>query len=109
MGRQAMSSNNKPNLAITEPAWVRRLLIGAALLFLGIFLFVPLAAVFTRALEKGFDVYAQSLKDPDALAAVRLTLIAAAASVVLNLVFGLAAAWAIGKFEFFGRNVLITL
>ncbi|OGR83592.1 MAG: sulfate ABC transporter permease subunit CysW [Elusimicrobia bacterium RIFCSPLOWO2_01_FULL_54_10] len=104
-----MSSNNKPNLAITEPAWVRRILIGTALLFLGIFLFVPLAAVFTRALEKGFGVYAESLKDPDALSAVRLTLIAAAASVVLNLIFGLAAAWAIGKYEFFGKNVLITL
>ena len=98
-----------PALAVTEPVWVRRVLIAAALLFLGLFLFVPLAAVFTRALEKGFGTYLEALKDPDALAAIRLTLTAASISVILNLVFGLAAAWSIGKYEFFGKSVLITL
>ena len=96
-------------LATTETAAVRRLLIGAALAFLALFLFVPLAAVFARALEKGFATYRLALSDPDALAAIRLTLFTAAVSVSLNIVFGLAAAWAIGKYEFFGKNFLITL
>ncbi len=107
-----MSSNNpptKPNLAVTEPAWVRRTLIMIALVFLGLFLFIPLAAVFTRALEKGFGTYSQALHDPDAISAIKLTLITAGISVCANVLFGLAAAWAIGKYEFFGRNVLITL
>jgi sulfate transport system permease protein len=84
-------------------------LIGLALAFLGIFLFVPLAAVFYEALRKGVGVYWQAVIEPDALAAVRLTLLAAAISVPLNLVFGVAAAWAIAKFEFRGKNLLITL
>ena len=95
--------------ATAEPRWVRLLLIGIALAFLGIFLFVPLAAVFYEALRKGVGVYWQAVTEPDALAAVRLTLLAAVISVPLNLVFGVAAAWAIAKFEFRGKNLLITL
>jgi len=95
--------------ATAEPAWVRLVLIGLALAFLTTFLFVPLAAVFYEALRKGVVVYARAITEPDALAAVRLTLLAAAISVPLNLVFGVAAAWAIAKFEFRGKNVLVTL
>ncbi|HWK82717.1 MAG TPA: sulfate ABC transporter permease subunit CysW [Caldimonas sp.] len=95
--------------ATGEPTWVRRLLIGVALGFLTLFLFVPLAAVFVEALKKGLDVYWAAITEPDALSAIRLTLIAAAISVPLNLVFGVAAAWAIAKFEFRGKNLLLTL
>ena len=92
-----------------EPAWVRHLLIATALAFLGLFLFVPLAAVFAEAFAKGAKVYVAAITDPDALAAIRLTLLAAAIAVPLNLVFGIAAAWSIAKFEFRGKNVLLTL
>ncbi len=94
---------------LTEPALVRRLLTGLAILFLGVFLFVPLAAVFSQALEKGLAAYFAALREPDALAAIRLTLLTAAISVPLNLIFGLTAAWAITKFRFPGKNFLITL
>ncbi|RNC68579.1 MAG: sulfate ABC transporter permease subunit CysW [Desulfuromonadales bacterium] len=93
----------------TEPAPVRWLLIIVAFLFLGLFLFVPLAAVFAQALEKGWDAYLVAIREPDALAAVKLTLITAAVSVPVNLVFGVVAAWAIAKFEFRGKQLLITL
>ena len=93
----------------TEPRWVRWLLIGAALVFLGVFLFVPLASVFAEALAKGLRPTWRRSASRCALAAVRLTLIAAAIAVPLNLVFGLAAAWAIAKFDFRGKNLLITL
>ena len=93
----------------SEPAWVRRLLIGIALSFLTIFLFVPLAFVFAQAFAKGIGVYLAAIVDDDALAAIRLTLLAAAIAVPLNLVFGIAAAWAIAKFRFPGKNVLTTL
>jgi sulfate transport system permease protein len=96
-------------VATTEPAWVRRLLIGLALAFMTVFLFVPLATVFVEAFKKGLDVYLAAIVEPDALSAVKLTLIAAFIAVPLNLVFGLAAAWAIAKFEFHGRNLLLTL
>jgi len=94
---------------LTEPAWVRHSLIGITLLFLGAFLVVPLAAVFTEALRKGWVVYGQAIVDPIALKSVQLTLLAAAIAVPLNLVFGLAAAWSITKFDFPGKNILITL
>ncbi|MEE9914056.1 MAG: sulfate ABC transporter permease subunit CysW [Deltaproteobacteria bacterium] len=94
---------------ITEPAVVRWLLTGIAVLFLAFFLLLPLAAVFAQALEKGFAVYIASLHETDALAAIRLTLWVAAISVPLNLIFGLAAAWAITKFQFPGKNFLVTL
>ncbi len=93
----------------TEPAGVRRALIGVALGFLALFLFVPLATVFVEALAKGVDVWLAAVTEPDALSAIRLTLVAAALSVPLNLAFGVAAAWAIAKFEFRGRSVLLTL
>jgi sulfate transport system permease protein len=92
-----------------ESALVRWTLIAVAMAFLGLFLFVPLAAVFTEALKNGWSVYLSSIADPDALAALRLTLIAAAIAVPLNTVFGVAAAWAIAKFDFRGKNLLTTL
>ncbi len=95
--------------ATAEPPWVRRTLIGVALAFLTLFLFVPLAAVFWEALRKGWQVYLAAIVEPDALSAVRLTLVAAAISVPLNLVFGFAAAWAIAKFDFRGKSLLLTL
>jgi len=94
--------------ATSEPAWVRRVLIGTALAFLALFLFVPLVAVFVEALKKGIDVYLAAIVEPDALSAIRLTLIAAAISVPLNVVFGVAAAWSIAKFDFRGKNLLLT-
>jgi sulfate transport system permease protein len=94
---------------LTEPVLVRWVLTGLVILFLALFLLLPLAAVFSQALEKGFTVYLEALRQPDALSAVRLTLMTAAISVPLNLIFGLAAAWAITKFHFPGKNFLITL
>lgn len=95
--------------ATAEPAWVRRTLIGLALAFLAFFLFVPLAAVFFEAFKKGWRVYLAAITEPDAVSATWLTLTAAAVSVPLNLVFGVAAAWCIAKFDFRGKNVLLTL
>jgi sulfate/thiosulfate transport system permease protein len=87
----------------------RFLLIATALLFLGIFLLMPLLAVFVEALAKGFGAYTIAISEPMAWAAVQLTLLVAAISVPLNLVFGVSAAWAIAKFEFRGKSALITL
>jgi len=95
--------------ATTEPALVRWTLIGVVLVFLGLFLAVPLAAVFSEALGKGTAAYFAAFREPDALAAIRLTLLTAAIAVPVNLLFGVAAAWAIAKFEFVGKNLLITL
>jgi sulfate transport system permease protein len=95
--------------ATTEPAWVKWLLIGIALGFLALFLFVPLAIVFAEAFKKGVDVYVAAITDPDAVSAIKLTLIAAGISVPMNLVFGVAAAWCIAKFDFRGKNVILTL
>jgi sulfate transport system permease protein len=106
---QAPSSAPRRVDATTEPAWLRRLLIAVALAFLSLFLFVPLASVFAQALAKGLDVYWAALVDADALAALRLTLLAAGISVPLNLVAGVAAAWAIAKFDFHGKSLLLTL
>ncbi len=92
-----------------EPTWVRTTLIGIALGFMFLFLVLPLAAVFTEALRKGWLAYWDALKEPDAWAAIRLTLITAAIAVPLNLVFGVAAAWAIAKYEFRGKAFLTTL
>lgn len=102
-------SATRRSRAITEPGWVRALLIATALLFLAVFLLAPLAAIFTEAFRKGADAYFAALQDPDARAAIRLTLTAAAIAVPVNLVFGVAAAWAIAKFEFRGKQLLITL
>jgi len=95
--------------ATQEAPWIRRALIGTALLFLTLFLFIPLVSVFYEGLKKGVDVYFASLVEADAVSAIKLTLITAAIAVPLNLVFGVAAAWAIAKFEFRGKNLLITL
>ena len=108
MSSQNASSTNN-SLPTTETRGLRILLIGSALLFLGVFLFVPLAAIFTEALRKGWTVYGQSLVDPDAWAAIKLTLFIAAICIPLNLLFGLAAAWSIAKFDFRGKSLLITL
>jgi sulfate transport system permease protein len=99
----------RPRSSTNESFAVRTALIATALLFLTLFLFVPLAAVFFEALKKGFGPYWAALVEPDAVAAIKLTLIAAAISVPLNLVFGVSAAWAIAKFQFRGKQFLITL
>ncbi len=100
---------SEPPPALSEPPWVRALLLGVAFAFLALFLLVPLAVVFVRAFEDGFAAYRAAVSEPIALSAVRLTLITAAIVVPVNLVFGLAAAWAIAKFRFPGRNLLVTL
>jgi sulfate transport system permease protein len=96
-------------VSTTEAPWVRRTLITIALVFVVLFLVLPLAAVFTEALRKGFGAYLEGLKEPDAWSAIRLTLITAAIAVPLNLVFGVAAAWAIAKYDFRGKAFLTTL
>ena len=93
----------------TESAWVRYSLIGTALTFMFFFLVLPLAAVFTEALRKGFEAYWVALQEPDAWSAIYLTFITALIAVPLNLVFGVAAAWAIAKYEFTGKAFLTTL
>jgi sulfate transport system permease protein len=92
-----------------EPLWVQVTLITIALAFLTLFLFVPIGAVFYEALKKGLSPYFAAIVESDALVAIRLTLLAAAIAVPLNALFGLAAAWSITKFEFRGKQVLITL
>jgi sulfate transport system permease protein len=101
--------NARTSPAITEAGWVQALLISAALAFLALVLLLPLIAVFTEAFRKGADVFLAAFSDPDALAAVKLTLTAAVIAVPLNLVFGVAAAWCIAKFEFPGKSLLTTL
>ena len=103
------ANNKRLDTSVLEPRWVRVALIAIALIFLTLFLFIPLAAVFTEALKKGWELYVESILDPDAVSAIKLTLIAAVISVPLNLVFGVAAAWAIAKFEFRGKSILLTL
>ena len=93
----------------TEAVLVRYSLLGLALLFVVLFLILPLAAVFTEALRKGFGAYLAALQEPDAWSAIKLTLIVAAITVPLNLVFGVSAAWAIAKYEFWGKSFLTTL
>lgn len=107
----AIAPHTQPSAlaATAEPVWLRRTLIGVALLFLTLFLFVPLVSVFFEAFKKGWDVYLAAITEPDARSAIWLTLVAAGISVPLNLVFGLAASWAIAKFDFRGKNLLLTL
>jgi sulfate transport system permease protein len=93
----------------TEARPIKLVLIGIALLFLGIFLGFPLVVVFVEAFRNGLGAFVKSLGEPDTLAAIRLTLLVAAISVPANLVFGVCAAWAIAKYEFRGKAVLITL
>ena len=104
-----MSSRPVMRVSTQESPWVRRLLIALALGFMFLFLVLPLAAVFAEALRKGWGAYWAALQEPDAWSAVRLTLLTAAVAVPLNLVFGVAAAWAIAKYEFKGKAFLTTL
>lgn len=94
---------------LTEPPFVRWGLTAIALLFLALFLILPLATVFTEAFSRGVDAYVNAIRQPEALAALRLTLLAAAIAVPANLVFGVCAGWAIAKFDFRGKNLLTTL
>jgi sulfate transport system permease protein len=102
-------ANRRRTSSVSEGALTRWMLIGAALAFLAFVLALPLAIVFVEALKKGLGEYATALTDPDAISAIKLTLTVAAISVPLNTVFGLAASWAIAKFDFWGKSVLITL
>jgi sulfate transport system permease protein len=99
----------KPSTALRDPAWLRWPLLAIALIFVALFLLLPLIAVFTYAFEKGLEVYVASLTDADARAAIRLTLIVAAISVPANTLFGVAAAWLITRFTFRGKNLLVSL
>jgi sulfate/thiosulfate transport system permease protein len=94
--------------ATRDPRWVKRALITAGLSYFALFLLMPLFVVFVEALHKGWSAYLAALTEPDALSAIWLTLFAAAIAVPLNLVFGVAAAWAIAKFDFRGKHLLIT-
>ena len=108
----AISRLNRPSVvrrATHDPAWVRWTLTTIALGFLGLFLFMPLAAVFTEAFRRGLGAYLNAFRNSDAIAAITLTLTVAVIAVPLNLVFGVAAAWGIAKFNFPGKSLLITL
>ena len=106
----SQSSNlTRKRIRTTESPWVRRTWLGIGLVFLFLFLVLPLAAVFTEALRKGLGAYLDALREPDAWSAIRLTLITAAIAVPLNLVFGVCAAWCIAKYEFRGKAFLTTL
>ncbi len=102
-------SSQHGNQRISEPAIIRWGLTAIALAFLALFLVLPLAAVFSQAFEKGLAVYLAAIREPDTISSVKLTLITAAVAVPLNLVFGVMASWAIAKFSFTGKNLLITL
>src|SRR5262245_31247578 len=105
-GGQEPSSRPARSSAITEPFLIRVVVIVIGLSFIGLFLVLPLIAVFAMALEKGLAPYFAAIADPDALAAVRLTLTVAAIAVPANLIFGLAAAWGVAKLEFDGTRLL---
>jgi sulfate transport system permease protein len=96
------------NSATRDPRWVKVIVLGLSLGFFVAFLLLPLIAVFVEALRRGWSVYIAALVEPDALSAIRLTLLTAAIAVPLNLAFGIAAAWAITKFDFHGKQLLIT-
>jgi sulfate transport system permease protein len=103
------SSSRTARAGTTEPTWVKWALIGSALAFIFLFLVLPLAAVFTEALRKGGEAFMEALREPDAWSAIRLTLLVAAITVPVNLVFGVAAAWCVAKYEFRGKAFLTTL
>jgi sulfate transport system permease protein len=102
IGTPAISATN-------EPVWVRRIVIAISAVFVGLFVLVPLAAVFGEALRNGLAAYGHAIADPAALAAIKLTFLAAGIAVPLNVVFGVAASWAIARFRFPGRSILLTL
>ncbi len=97
------------SVARRDPPWFVSALIALSLLYFAVVLLLPLATVFFEALRKGFGAYALALQDPDAISAIKLTLLVAAIAVPLNTAFGLAAAWAVAKFEFWGKSALVTL
>jgi sulfate transport system permease protein len=99
----------KSNRATQEPGWVRGLLLAAGLGFLFFFLGLPLVAVFVEALAQGWPAYVEALKDPETRSAIWLTVVIALAVLPFNVLFGVAAAWAIAKFDFKGKSLLITL
>ena len=101
--------NIAPGIAVTEPRWVRAVLIGLTCAFLGVVLVLPLTVVVVQAFAKGFAPWWAAVQQPDTLSALRLTLLAAAIAVPANLVFGVCAAWAVAKFEFKGKQLLVTL
>ena len=103
------AANSKSRRGIEEPVLIRRILIGIAVGFVGVFLLLPLANVFAQAFAKGWGAYLQSLQQPDTRSAVLLTLLVSTICVPLNLVFGVIAAWAVAKFQFRGKALLITL
>ena len=105
----AVRDAQPPASAAAEGRWVRRSLIAVAIAFLTLFLVLPLVTVFTQALARGLGAYLDAFREPDAWVAIRLTLTVAAIAVPFNLVFGVAASWAIAKFEFPGKSLLITL
>ncbi len=105
---QARATRFEANSATGDQPWARRAIIGVSLAFFALFLLMPLIAVFVEAFRKGWETYVAALVEPDALSAIRLTLLAAAIAVPMNLVFGVAAAWAIAKFEFPGKQLLVT-
>jgi sulfate transport system permease protein len=107
--QQLTQPGRRVQAAISEPRWVRLLLTATAIGFLAMFLFIPLVAVFVNAFSLGFRVFFGAISDPDALSAIRLTLLTASIAVPLNIVFGLAAAWTIAKFDFRGKSALMTL
>ena len=107
--RLASGARQQATDAVTEPRSVRWLLIGITLTFLSLFLFVPLLLVFSEAMAQGWAAYVRALRDPATLSAIRMTLVTAVIVVPINTVFGIAAAWAIAKFQFVGKSVLITL
>jgi sulfate/thiosulfate transport system permease protein len=110
MSDSGRSRQTAPSFSVTtESATARIILIAVALIFLALFLILPVAVVFTEALRKGVGAYFATFTDPDARAAISLTLMVAGIAVPLNVIFGIAASWAIAKFEFRGKNILITL
>jgi sulfate transport system permease protein len=107
MRKAVATPTNRP--ALSESAGWRFALSAAALLYLALFLLFPLALLFTEALRKGLDAYLAAIAEPDAISAIKLTLLAASIAVPVNVVFGLAASWAVAKFEFTGKSLLISL
>ena len=105
----ALESRQLRSTAIMEPAGIRLLLVGTAIAFLFFFLLLPLVVVFSEAFSRGMDAYFAAIREPDALSAIRLTLLTAALAIPLNTIFGLAAAWAITRFDFTGKSLLVTL
>lgn len=110
MGSQFENNRKRERInPTTEPFWIQWILIGITVGFVILFLIIPLVMVFSEALSKGIAIYFQAISEPDTIKSIQLTLITAFIAVPLNLVFGIVAAWLIAKFDFFGRNLLLTL